>query len=748
MRNYLKTLYILTLRELRSYFDNITSYVVLLLFLLLWEFLFFRDIFLYSEASLRILFDVLPWLLLILVPAVTMGTIAQMRSEGTIEYSLTQPITPLQFLLSKFLASFKFVAIAILLTLPVAVSLSFFGKFDLGILFSQYLGSLFLASATVSIGIFVSSLFKSQMAALITSAFIIFVLTIVGSDLVTLSLPLVLTLLAERISLMSHFSSVIRGVLDIRDIIYFLSLTVIFLSLSLFFLLKTKYAKVHVVLRRTISLVTTIIGIGVVLNVLANQLPYRLDLSQGKLYSLSPATKKIVKEIPDVVNITVYASSKLPTKFQPVLRDTKDILRDYQLVGGGKIHFEIKNPDEDATAEEEAGALGINAVQFNVIDKEEFKVQKGYLGLNVTYQGKNEMIPFIQSTADLEYQLTGFIKGMTSSSKKKIVFLQGHGEGDPQQMYPQFEQELQKQYDVSTLTFDDSHQTLPDKIDTLIIAGPTEKIPDDQAQQIVAYLKNGGSALILVDGVLVSTQTFSAQVNQNRLEEILLPFGVKVNPTLLYDLGSNENVTFSGGAMNYVLPYPFWVKALPKDSATATYGIESVTLPWASPVNILNQSSEVEAQKLLVTSSHGGHQSDSFNIEPNQNFSSDSTGEYTVAVSLFGNFGDDTIKKTRLVLVGDSEFLVDQFTAAGSGNAAFSLNATDWLAQDEALSTIRSKVGGTSSLSFEKDWQKQALRIGNLALVVLLVAGFGMCRLLKRRRLQKKTYSTLHSTSA
>jgi len=196
--DHLKMLWILTKRELNGYLSSVSTYVVAAVFLVLWEFLFFRNVFLVDEVSLRLMFSILPWLLLILVPALTMGSVAQEKSQGTLEYILTKPVAPITFLASKLLSGFIFVAAILLVTLTVPITFSFFGELDWGIVASQYIGSLFLAGTTLAIGIFISSLLKSQMAALIASAFVIFLLTVIGSELITVSLPLAINSILEK----------------------------------------------------------------------------------------------------------------------------------------------------------------------------------------------------------------------------------------------------------------------------------------------------------------------------------------------------------------------------------------------------------------------------------------------------------------------------------------------------------------------------------------------------------------------
>jgi len=219
-------------KELKSYYNNFSAYLVIILFLGLWEFLYFRSAFLISEASLRSFFDLLPWLTLILIPAVTMGIFSEERRSGTLELLLTYPITELEVVLAKLLASSFIAFISILLTLPIPLILSKFGNFETGILIGQYVGSFSMILFLTSIGIFISSLFKSQIASLLVTVVTFLLLILAGTEIVTLHLPPILRAIVEKLSIFSHFNSISRGVLDLRDLSYFFGGSLIFTYLT------------------------------------------------------------------------------------------------------------------------------------------------------------------------------------------------------------------------------------------------------------------------------------------------------------------------------------------------------------------------------------------------------------------------------------------------------------------------------------------------------------------------------------
>ncbi len=220
-------------KEIRSYLQSSMGYIYLVVFLVLVNWLFLRGFFIINQLSYRSFFMLLPWLFLLFIPAITMRLWAEERKLGTIEVLFTLPLKESDVLLGKFLASLAFLAISLLLTLPLPLTGLFLGSPDLGEIVGGYLGALLLGAAYISIGIFASSLTDSQIVAFILGAIICFGLFIVGQDFVLITLPTSIASVLRYLGLGAHFESIARGVIDTRDIIYYLSIIGFFLYLSL-----------------------------------------------------------------------------------------------------------------------------------------------------------------------------------------------------------------------------------------------------------------------------------------------------------------------------------------------------------------------------------------------------------------------------------------------------------------------------------------------------------------------------------
>ena len=769
----MKNILTIAKKELQAYFNNPTAYIIALAFLLLWEFLFFRNVFLIGEASLRGLFEILPLILIVVVPALTMGSLAEEKKDGTLEFLLTHPINQLELIVGKFLGILSFFAIMFIFIFPLAWSLGQFGNLDYGEVISQYLASVLTTSVLVSLGIFISSFFSSQISAFLVSTVSSFFLVISGTELVSARLPLWLAPFIEQFSLSNHFSSMSRGVIDLRDLWYFISFSLVFLSLSYLNLIKNKYGNRKEAYHNYQIAFVCLIGIVILSNNIGSRIPGRIDLTKEKIYTLSSVTKEIASDLPDIVNITLYASDKLPAQFQPVLRETKDILADYQTASKGKIKVSNKNPSESRDVVKEATSRGIQSVRFNVVSQEEFQVKDGYLGIAVSYGGKHEVIPFVQSVNDLEYQLSSFIKKLTDENKPKIGFVSGHGGKTLAVDYPTINNELKKQFAVEDLRVgsdddesEDSESTsekatsknntqkeavasvvkkfsIPSDLKTLVIAGPTEDFSEEEKNTISEFVSKGGSIFFILDGVSISAQTMQVSANEKNLADYVKNLtGVEVKKDLAYDLKSNETVGLGGGQMRYILPYPFWVRALKtQDASPITSKLENIVLPWASTLsvdqNILDEKG-LEKTDLFSTTDYAGAQSSGFNIDPNQKFSQQGLSKKIMAVALSPK--KDSANQSRFVIIGDSDFLSDEFVGDNLANFSFGMEAISWLSQESSLSQIRVKNLIEKKLVFNNNSEPNLLKFGNLAFVFLLTSGYGTWRLMRRKKMKEKVY--------
>jgi len=220
-------------REFKAYFLSPIAYVYLVVFLVAVNWFFFRTFFIIGQADLRPLFDMMPWIFLFFVPAVTMGKWAEERKLGTLETLFTLPVRDVEIALAKFLAALMLVALSLALTTPIALTAALLGNMDWGPAVGGYVGCLMLGGAYIAIGLVVSALTESQIIAFVGGVAACFAMLVVGTPFVTGGGTSAFTQFLQYLGLGTHFASLSRGVIDSRDVIYYLSVIGFFVYLNL-----------------------------------------------------------------------------------------------------------------------------------------------------------------------------------------------------------------------------------------------------------------------------------------------------------------------------------------------------------------------------------------------------------------------------------------------------------------------------------------------------------------------------------
>ncbi|MBD3422084.1 MAG: ABC transporter permease subunit [Chitinivibrionales bacterium] len=221
-------------KEFKAYFLSPVAYVYITIYLAVTNFLFFQGFFIMNQADVRSYFGLLPWIFLLFIPAITMRIWAEEKKVKTLELLLTWPLRDVEVVVGKFLASFAFLCVAILLSITVPITVAILGDPDPGPIIGGYIGAVLMGAAYLSIGLWISSLTENQIVAFIFAMAITFGMFFIGNQFVLMNLPFKhqLAPILSYVSLGNHYESIMRGVLDSRDIIYYLSVIGFFLFLN------------------------------------------------------------------------------------------------------------------------------------------------------------------------------------------------------------------------------------------------------------------------------------------------------------------------------------------------------------------------------------------------------------------------------------------------------------------------------------------------------------------------------------
>jgi len=726
-------------RELKALFDQPIAYILLVVFTGVNALLFFREVELYNAASLRPMLDFLPWLLLFLVPAVTMRALAEDLRSGTLEVVLSQPVTELELLLGKYSGQVLFLLIALAITLTVPLGLALGTAPELGIVVAQYVGAALLVAGLAAVGVWASSVSQNQITAFIVGVFVMFLLIFVGLDQLLVGLPPRLGAIAGALGVLSHFSQLARGVIDLRDALYFVTLAALFLVLAYFSLLSRKLTARGEALRR-LRLGTVLLAVAVVVvNLFGRNIGGRIDLTPGRAFTLAPATRKLLRTLPDLVTIKLFVSSALPKEIESTRRDVDDLLRDYRAAGHGKVKLVIQDPSADSAAMREARSTGIPPVQFNVLGQGELQVKEGYLGLAVRYADGVKTIPFIQQTSDLEYRLTSDIRALTHPEHSTVAFgeINDAAATRGRRSFEALREQLGATHTVGAFALTDS--VIAPDVKVIAVAGTPDSLTAAQLARLRAFLDRGGSLLVMASGMALSDRGPFALSRRVGWNELLKPYGVAIASDMVYDLASNTQVGIPAQFGQVLVAYPFWLRALGTGRSPVNADLGSVMLPWASQIDTVKASASVTP--LLVTSRAGGVQQTTAFIEPGSQLSRDSLRPRVVAaLATLPAATSGAAPRGRVVVVGSADFASDHYARNSPTNLVLVQNAIDWLAQDEGLIAIRSKDRAPPPLVFSSSVARGAAKYGNLAGVPLLLMAAGIARLLGRRRTTRRVY--------
>ncbi len=500
-------------------------------------------------------------------------------------------------------------------------------------------------------------------------------------------------------------------------------------------------------MKRDFSAQTTLLlaaAILVVVNLIGLNIFGRLDLTDDRVYSLSRASKDLVQTLEDPVSITAFFTADLPAQFASNRRFLRDKLDDYRAYGGQNIEYQFIDPGEDEDLRGEAGRLEIPPVQIQVIESDNVQLKNAYMGVAIEYENNRETIPVIQDLSRLEYDLTSAIRRLTREEKPVAAFWTGHGEPDPMQDMQTLHQSLTTNYEVQIATTADLEG--PDSPEVLLVIAPTDTIPEADLQALDAYIMDGGRVGFLLNRIAANLQAGQAAELNTGIEPLLANYGIILTPNLIMDEQSSVvTVQRRQGFFNISqqMQYPLFPVASrfnPENPMVNRlqdlmfYFVSSVDTSAALP-------SGVTREPLIYSSPQSGLQQGFFMLSPTETSATLSGGPYLLGAAFIGPFPSvytpgRTSPPTRLVVVGDGDFLNESIVPPNGGSTQFGLNLVDWLAQDEALLSIRSKSIEPRTLRDTSEGMRPVIKYANMLGPLLIVVLLGLVRWRRRRARQ------------
>jgi ABC-type transport system involved in multi-copper enzyme maturation permease subunit/ABC-type uncharacterized transport system involved in gliding motility auxiliary subunit len=648
-------------RELSAYYSSAIGYIFMIVFQVLSVGLFMTPFFTFLNADMRSFFGTMPIILGIFLPAVTMRLWAEERKQNTWEMLLTFPMQPHELVLGKFLASLVFFMVALATTLTIPLMLLVLGNPDLGPIIGAYVGTVLLGAFFLAMGLFVSALCQDQIVAFVITLLACLAVFLLGTDFISAYIdgawPGLGTFLANVVGMTNHYDTFTRGLIVLGDVLYFVIWTAVFLFLNgLFLEIRSRPAA-----RNTFFVAVAMsLVIGLMANwLLAGQRLGRFDITQDRIYTLSPATKKILSEldVPAQVKLYITPSEKMPTEMKYLERDIVDKLNEMSLASEGHlnvraIHMETANVIDPLGEPQSTGDEKDEAVEKRLLDKgiRPFSVQAlredevvnklVYSALGVGYKDKEEeILPRVlpQDLETLEYRLMNIVYKL-SRPKQPVVALvapkdalnipphirqlymqMGRPVPQSDDPYETLERLLQmEKYDVRRvdLTQDSG---LPDDADSVFVINPHD-LNERQHWELQRALHQGKSVMVAAQqyrwnyNVVRKSVSIEKEDEQPGVNPWLEHYGVTLDPAILMDVNhqpltiqqsDNPLQSLLGGGVTLNLPLHITLgQDAMNQEASITSNLSPLFYLWGSALAVKSDvmdKNKLDHQVLLHT---------------------------------------------------------------------------------------------------------------------------------------------------
>ncbi|MCM1168415.1 MAG: gliding motility-associated ABC transporter substrate-binding protein GldG [Bacteroides sp.] len=566
-------------KEIRLFFSGPLAYLVLAVFfaanaLMLFVLPTSYNIFDAGYASLDAFFSWAPLVFLFLVPALCMRSFAEEKKSGTMEMLLTRPLTRLQLVAAKFLAGFLLLAVSLLPVFLYLYTVSNLaspqGNFDLGAFWGTLTGLLLLGAAFVAVCVFMSSLTQNQVVAFILSVAAC-TLLYVGFDLFAALIPEGgLSLFVAKLGISQHYSALSRGVVDFRDVAYYLSLVVLFSGLTVLGLDKRRQT-----FWRRYALAAALL---VLVDVLAAALPFRLDLTADRRYTLMPVTKNILKQDNTPVYVKVYLTGSLPAGFKRLERSVRETLDEFRIYRPSIRYtftdiYAIEGEEQRQALMQELAQKGISPTQLEVKTRQGLTRRLIFPAAELRCGGRSVAVGLLSeqlgrgaeetlnnSIENVELQLANAIRALTEKEAAGIAFLEGNGELTYSQTVS-FGNALSSFYrvtraalsgDPASLLRQDSAGNWHPRFAAAVVAHPTKAFTEAQKAVIDQYVMHGGKVLWVMDAgngsldSLKGQSLFDAMPYHLNLEDLFFRYGFRLRNEMLLDRNAAPSPVLTG----------------------------------------------------------------------------------------------------------------------------------------------------------------------------------------------------------
>lgn len=499
-------------------------------------------------------------------------------------------------------------------------------------------------------------------------------------------------------------------------------------------------------IRNTILLIAALL----LVNLIAQRVKFRFDLTADKRYSLSPATIKLLNELPEAVTVSAYFTEKMPPDLAIARQDFKDLLVEYAARSNGNLVFEFIDPNSADSLMLKAQQEGIQPLLATTREKDKQENLQVYMGCTVRMGERKATLAAIQQGSALEWAVSSAIKEVSILEKPVVGLMQGHGEPSLREQN-QLIQSLSVMYSVQPMAVYDS---LPvhERFKAVVIVGPTDSIPPMQLDRLHEYLARGGGIVIAYDAV--SSDLGVSPVAEMRISNLnawLEQHGLRIEPSIIVDQRCQQ-VQVMQQMGNFSMPVPLVFHYFPVLNGFAdhpvTQGLDVVAFQFCSPIAPAVRDSALRYTPVLFTSEKTGTMPSPQLLDLRKQWTEAEflQGPQTVGAEVAGNFGGGG--QGHLILFTNGGFPVsgtqERPIQLPDGNINLMVNAVDRATGQNDLLGLRGKEVNYRPIDDLSDGQRAGLKWLNLLLPVLVAVAYGITRRAWRRAQRKRRMAPDH----
>ncbi len=453
---------------------------------------------------------------------------------------------------------------------------------------------------------------------------------------------------------------------------------------------------------------------------------YRFDITENKLFTLTPVSRSIFREIPQPVIIHYYVSDNLE-QIMPDIRDIKNMLQEFKVFSHGKIQLVITHP-EGKDADKEMEKAGIMPLTVKVVKNNEETTLRVYSGIKIQFLDRTKVLPGVFTSDNLEYQIVSNIREIIQNRRRVVGLLLGNADKKLDSDYSLMRDNLSNDFDLKII---DRGSTEISAINVLVVIGSRDLSKAD-IDRIDHFIDKGGNVLFAVDGVYVDLEKNlkAVPLENDLLIQYLRKYGVRIAAGIVLDPFSKKfripKEIYGNIAWQTVGAYPEWVsvqKSSVSEESPVTANFTGLDLLWTSPL-IMDKRKDNDSMILAKSSTLAWEMNTDFRTSPYSAGeygpgTGKQHGQFNLAVSLSHN-------KARLIVVGDSDFLSNLIQYSESYyNLGFIHNCIDWLSQNDDFMRIRTRHDRDVYLDAYPDnrraWVYFASKVINVFVLPLLI---------------------------